>query len=172
MTDTKLEYVTVENLLICTQCLDGEGGECHTPGCVFIWNRAPDLSLRDNLAMHGAKTTLLNGKETGPWVTIQEAAKLMHRTERTIYRFIDEGKIDAHKVGRKWLIPTRYVYMPIHEMDEAASFPELEEFLRRAHRAIGRAIKCKQREKAMDALLHIEEALGERLEDPDAKPYT
>lgn len=37
----------------CSACLDGEGGECHTPGCVFWLMRAPDLNLRANLEMHG-----------------------------------------------------------------------------------------------------------------------
>lgn len=33
---------------ICDACLDGLGGECHTPGCTLWLNRAPDLSLRNN----------------------------------------------------------------------------------------------------------------------------
>jgi hypothetical protein len=38
---------------MCTACLDGAGGECHTPGCVMWLNRAPDLGIRDKLEMHG-----------------------------------------------------------------------------------------------------------------------
>lgn len=33
---------------LCDLCLNGEGGQCHTPGCALWINRAPDLSLRDN----------------------------------------------------------------------------------------------------------------------------
>lgn len=33
-------------LTLCSLCLDGAGGECHTPGCALWINRAPDLSLR------------------------------------------------------------------------------------------------------------------------------
>ena len=33
---------------MCSLCLDGAGGECHTPGCILWINRAPDLSLRDH----------------------------------------------------------------------------------------------------------------------------
>jgi hypothetical protein len=33
---------------LCALCIDGEGGECHTPGCALWLNRAPDLSIRDN----------------------------------------------------------------------------------------------------------------------------
>lgn len=35
-------------LTLCSLCLDGAGGECHTPGCALWLNRAPDLSLRDS----------------------------------------------------------------------------------------------------------------------------
>jgi hypothetical protein len=38
-------------LTICDLCLDGAGGECHTPGCALWLNRAPDLSLRQRVAM-------------------------------------------------------------------------------------------------------------------------
>ena len=31
---------------LCELCLNGEGGQCHTPGCALWINRAPDLSLR------------------------------------------------------------------------------------------------------------------------------
>lgn len=41
--DLDLECVT---LPICTQCIDGAGGECHTPGCALYLNRAPDISIR------------------------------------------------------------------------------------------------------------------------------
>lgn len=50
-----LEFVTVTALPICSACLDGEGGECHTPGCVFWINRAPDIPLRPNLEARGAR---------------------------------------------------------------------------------------------------------------------
>jgi hypothetical protein len=33
-------------LTLCALCLDGEGGECHTPGCAMWLNRAPDLPIR------------------------------------------------------------------------------------------------------------------------------
>ena len=32
-------------LTLCSRCLRGEGGECHTPGCGLWLNRAPDLPL-------------------------------------------------------------------------------------------------------------------------------
>lgn len=32
-------------LWLCDLCLNGAGGECHTPGCALWINRAPDLPL-------------------------------------------------------------------------------------------------------------------------------
>jgi hypothetical protein len=40
--------VHLVQLWLCALCLDGEGGECHTPGCALWINRAPDLPLRDS----------------------------------------------------------------------------------------------------------------------------
>lgn len=39
--------VRLVHLWLCDLCLDGKGGECHSPGCSLWLNRAPDLSLRD-----------------------------------------------------------------------------------------------------------------------------
>lgn len=33
------------SLTVCAACLAGAGGECHTPGCAFWMNRAPDIPL-------------------------------------------------------------------------------------------------------------------------------
>ncbi len=33
-------------VILCNLCLDGAGGECHTPGCVMWLSSAPDLPLR------------------------------------------------------------------------------------------------------------------------------
>lgn len=39
------------SLWLCDDCLDGKGGECHTPGCAMWMNRAPDLQLRSKLVL-------------------------------------------------------------------------------------------------------------------------
>lgn len=44
MSEPELQRVV---LTMCSTCLDGEGGECHTPGCALWMNRAPDVSIRD-----------------------------------------------------------------------------------------------------------------------------
>jgi hypothetical protein len=50
-----LEQVT-GTFTVCTQCLDGAGGECHAPGCIFWINRAPDIPIRRTLAeVHGCR---------------------------------------------------------------------------------------------------------------------
>jgi hypothetical protein len=35
------------HVAICTPCLDGAGGECHTPGCLFWMVSAPDVPIRE-----------------------------------------------------------------------------------------------------------------------------
>jgi hypothetical protein len=40
--------VRLVQLWLCDLCLDGTGGECHTPGCALWINRAPDLALRSS----------------------------------------------------------------------------------------------------------------------------
>lgn len=44
--EPELERVTI---VLCSLCLDGRGGECHTPGCALWINRAPDLELRSKV---------------------------------------------------------------------------------------------------------------------------
>ena len=39
------ETLTTVVLALCDQCLDGIGGECHTPGCALWMNRSPDVSI-------------------------------------------------------------------------------------------------------------------------------
>jgi hypothetical protein len=41
-----LETVTVT---LCSGCIDGVGGECHTPGCALWISTAPDISIRDRV---------------------------------------------------------------------------------------------------------------------------
>ncbi len=50
---------------LCNQCLDGVGGECHTPGCVLFLSVAPDIPIRD--------TILLGGGTVQPWNGYVEA---------------------------------------------------------------------------------------------------
>ncbi len=35
-------------LTLCSACIDGEGGQCHVPGCALIRSAAPDISIRDS----------------------------------------------------------------------------------------------------------------------------
>jgi len=43
----------VTNVHWCDLCLDGAGGECHTPGCIFYLSTAPDIPLRKNIIERG-----------------------------------------------------------------------------------------------------------------------
>ena len=33
-------------LTLCEACIEGAGGECHTPGCALWMNRAPDVPIQ------------------------------------------------------------------------------------------------------------------------------
>ena len=48
MSEAQLFAARLVQMWLCDLCLDGKGGECHTPGCALFLNRAPDLSLRNN----------------------------------------------------------------------------------------------------------------------------
>jgi hypothetical protein len=43
--------VRLVQLRLCDPCLDGVGGECHTPGCSLWINRAPDLPIRNGVSV-------------------------------------------------------------------------------------------------------------------------
>jgi hypothetical protein len=43
-------------LPLCGRCIEGEGGECHTPGCSLYMNRAPDLSIRHRAEVRSMPT--------------------------------------------------------------------------------------------------------------------
>lgn len=36
-------------LYMCSLCLDGAGGECHVPGCVFWMMQSPEISIRERI---------------------------------------------------------------------------------------------------------------------------
>jgi hypothetical protein len=40
--ESKLRRVTLD---LCVLCLNGAGGECHSPGCALWINRAPDIPV-------------------------------------------------------------------------------------------------------------------------------
>ena len=69
--------VRLVQLWLCDLCLDGEGGQCHTPGCALWINRAPDLPLRDGPTVkilpeppiYGVQVTVLD-TETGDTETV------------------------------------------------------------------------------------------------------
>jgi hypothetical protein len=62
MTDTpdvRAEIVLniVDHIYICDACIDGKGGECHTPGCILWIKSAPDISIREQLLECGGTIT-------------------------------------------------------------------------------------------------------------------
>lgn len=49
-------------LTLCDACLDGIGGECHTPGCALWINTAPDVSIRERALL---ETAWVHKQDTG-----------------------------------------------------------------------------------------------------------
>ena len=47
MSDKEPTYAEYE-IRLCSLCVTGAGGECHSPGCALFLSRAPDISLKDN----------------------------------------------------------------------------------------------------------------------------
>ncbi len=43
-------------------------------------------------------------KEDAPWMTLEAASKLIGKSERTLLRWIKEGKIKPKKMGREYRI--------------------------------------------------------------------
>ena len=43
--DTQEIPVRDVTISLCELCINGAGGECHTPGCALWMNRAPDLPV-------------------------------------------------------------------------------------------------------------------------------
>jgi hypothetical protein len=42
--EIQLRRVTLN---LCEPCINGEGGECHTPGCALWMHSAPDIPILD-----------------------------------------------------------------------------------------------------------------------------
>jgi hypothetical protein len=55
MADEPTLCMVTGSFTICSACLDGKGGECHTPGCILWINRCPDLAIRGMLNAHGCR---------------------------------------------------------------------------------------------------------------------
>ncbi len=74
----KLEVVT---LVLCADCLDGKGGECHTPGCALWMKRAPDVSIRSNVESPSFQKQVERGEMSsdGP---IRKVARVVARLRR------------------------------------------------------------------------------------------
>ena len=70
-------------------------------------------------------------RRTGYVTTVQVAADIIGVTERTIYNWINEGLIEAHKLpgGRGWRIPLKAVakIIGMSEKDLLEEFCEREE---------------------------------------------
>jgi excisionase family DNA binding protein len=46
---------------------------------------------------------------TEPWYSVEEIAKHLGVSKETIYRWLEKGKIPAHRVGKLWKFKTSEV---------------------------------------------------------------
>jgi excisionase family DNA binding protein len=64
-------------------------------------------------------------------VSVQEAAKMLEVSERTIYRYIESDKLEAKKVllegQKRWLIDDRSVHKRLEKVEEGVSTVKLKE---------------------------------------------
>jgi len=49
-----------DGVYFCGLCLTGEGGECHSPGCIMFLSTAPDLPIGEKIVECGGKIRLLD----------------------------------------------------------------------------------------------------------------
>jgi hypothetical protein len=57
----------VNGIYLCDPCLDGAGGECHTPGCALWLCYGPITDVRDHILMCGGEIIPLDKtKEKAP----------------------------------------------------------------------------------------------------------
>lgn len=114
MTDATIQSgePTLHNVTatICSMCLDGAGGECHTPGCAFIYHDGPapkdrGVTLRRLLTDVGTVdgvTESFDGSPARPRIYV--ASKSKHGSQwkylRDVCRFpIISTWIDEHEDG-------------------------------------------------------------------------
>lgn len=84
MTDQEEEVALYRvRLTLCTLCLAGAGGQCHTPGCALWINRAPDLSLLDRVLMEAGVDK--------PAATMDDVAALVAQEDAT------EARLEAER---------------------------------------------------------------------------
>lgn len=92
------------HVAICTPCLDGAGGECHTPGCLFWICAAPDIPIReraeDSNGYHIA-VALDAAEARGRARAIEEAARVCERYATARARSADTFAPDDER--RLWI---------------------------------------------------------------------
>lgn len=44
----------------------------------------------------------MNLEVTDRWLSVQEIAQYLGISKETIYRWVESGKIPAHKIGKQW----------------------------------------------------------------------
>lgn len=94
--------VHLVQLHLCDPCIDGEGEQCHTPGCSLFLNRPPDIGLRGNPSVTiTAETPATAGTVTGtPRAFLDLRCGHEHHRDRGVYRMVGKcGNCTSEVLG-------------------------------------------------------------------------
>lgn len=58
---------------------------------------------------------------TKPFLTVPEAAELLRRSRRTLYRWLEQGTVQGKKVKDHWLIATHQLCQLVHPEPDAGA---------------------------------------------------
>lgn len=56
---------TVSGITVCDLCLDGRGGICYSPGCLFYLSSTPDVKIRGAIVASGGNIVPLPAPREG-----------------------------------------------------------------------------------------------------------
>lgn len=90
--------VHVVQLQLCDPCIDGEGDECHTPGCSLWLNRPPDIGLRDNPSV-----TITTPAEPQPAPELAVTASRLGYALAALREIAEPSDEAAHDIARNAL---------------------------------------------------------------------
>jgi len=65
----------------------------------------------------------MNLEITDRWLSVQEIAQYLGISKETVYRWLDKGKIPAHKIGKQWKFKTDQVDQWVTEGKASSDLP-------------------------------------------------
>lgn len=65
----------------------------------------------------------MNLEITDRWLSVQEIAQYLGISKETVYRWLDKGKIPAHKIGKQWKFKTDQIDQWVTEGKASSDLP-------------------------------------------------